>query len=133
MMKKKLCRSHAFTRTNSWLQRFTRSKAERPIRSTSTREESALSDSATTTDHKAIRKWAEERDGRPATVQATEEDGHAGILRIDFGPLEDRLEEIEWDEFFRKFEESDLAFLHQDRTGDGKLSRFHKFVRRSSE
>ena len=45
----------------------------------------------------------------------------------------DRLEEIEWDEFFRKFEESDLAFLHQDRTGDGKLSRFHKFVRRSSE
>jgi hypothetical protein len=112
MMKKKLCRSHAFTRTNSWLQRFTRSKAERPIRSASTREESAIRDSATTTDHKAIRKWAEERDGRPATVRATEEDGHAGILRI---------------------EESELAFLHQDRTSDGKLSRFHKFVRRSAE
>jgi hypothetical protein len=44
-----------------------------------------MSDSAATTDHKVIKKWAEERDGRPATVRATEEDGHAGILRIDFG------------------------------------------------
>jgi hypothetical protein len=92
-----------------------------------------MSDSATTTDHKAIRNWAEERDGRPATVRATEEDGHAGILRIDFGPAEDRLEEIEWEEFFAKFDESELAFLYQDRTKGGKLSRFHKFVRRSAE
>lgn len=90
-----------------------------------------MSDSETTTDHKVIRKWIEERDGRPATVRATEEDGHAGILRIDFGPKEDRLDEIEWDEFFRKFDEADLAFLYQDRTKDGGLSRFHKFVRRS--
>ena len=36
------------------------------------------------------------------------------------------------DEFFRKFDESDLAFLYQDRTKDGKVSRFHKFVHRSS-
>lgn len=90
-----------------------------------------MSDSETTTDHKIIRKWIEERDGRPATVRATEEGGHAGILRIDFGPKEDRLDEIEWDEFFRKFDEADLAFLYQDRTKDGGLSRFHKFVRRS--
>lgn len=90
-----------------------------------------MSDSETTTDHKVIRKWTEERGGRPATVRATEEDGHAGILRIDFGPKEDRLDEIEWDEFFRKFDEADLAFLYQDRTKDGDLSRFHKFVRRS--
>lgn len=90
-----------------------------------------MSDSETTTDHKVIRKWIEERDGRPATVRATEEDGHAGILRVDFGPKEDQLDEIEWDEFFRKFDEADLAFLYQDRTKDGGLSRFHKFVRRS--
>jgi hypothetical protein len=91
-----------------------------------------MSDSETTTDHKLIRKWAEQRDGRPATVRATEEDGHAGILRIDFGPKEERLEEIDWDEFFRKFDEAELAFLYQDRTKDGELSRFHKFVRRSA-
>jgi hypothetical protein len=93
---------------------------------------SQMSDSETTTNHQVIKEWAEEREGRPATVRATEEDGHAGILRIDFGPPEDQLEEIEWDEFFRKFDESDLAFLYQDRTKDGKLSRFHKFVRRSA-
>ena len=92
-----------------------------------------MSDSATTTDHKVIKEMGRGAPRRPATVRATEEDGHAGILRIDFGPTEDRLEEIEWDEFIRKFDESDLAFLHQDRTKDGKLSRFHKFVRRSAE
>ena len=91
-----------------------------------------MSEGERTTDHKLIKKWVEQRDGRPATVRVTEEDGHAGILRIDFGPKEDKLEEIEWEEFFRKFDESDLAFLYQDRTKDGKLSRFHKFVRRSA-
>jgi hypothetical protein len=91
-----------------------------------------MSESHMTTDHNIIRKWTEDRRGRPATVTATEEDGHAGILRIDFGPKDERLNEIDWDEFFRKFDESDLAFLYQDRTNDGKLSRFHKFVRRSS-
>jgi hypothetical protein len=90
------------------------------------------SEAHTTTNHNVIRKWAEERGGRPATVKATEEDGEAGILRIDFGPKDERLEEISWDEFFRKFDEVNLAFLHQDRTKDGNLSRFFKFVRRSS-
>jgi hypothetical protein len=91
-----------------------------------------MSESATTTDHDKIRKWAEERDGRPSTVAATEENGHAGILRIDFGPKEKALDEIDWDEFFRKFDESELAFMYQDRTKDGKISRFHKFVRRDA-
>lgn len=90
-----------------------------------------MSESHTTTDHGVILKWVTERQGRPATVKATEEDdGHAGILRIDFGPKDERLDEIEWDEFFRKFDDSDLAFLYQDRTKDGTVSRFHKFVRR---
>ncbi|MBH5366812.1 hypothetical protein [Bradyrhizobium glycinis] len=82
-----------------------------------------------TTDHNIIRKWAEERGGKPATVKATEEGGHAGILRIDFDPPDEALDRISWDEFFEKFDESGIAFLHQDRTKDGKLSRFHKFVR----
>jgi hypothetical protein len=89
-----------------------------------------MSQSHTTTDHDKIKKWVEERGGRPATVKATEEDGHAGLLRIDFGPKDDRLEEISWDEFFKKFDEAGLAFLYQDKTKDGKISRFHKFVSR---
>jgi hypothetical protein len=42
-----------------------------------------------------------------------------------------RLEEIDWDEFFRIFDENRLAFLHQDETRDsGGTSRFNKFVER---
>jgi hypothetical protein len=89
-----------------------------------------MSEGHATTDHEKIKKWARDRDGMPATVKETEKNGHAGILRIDFGPREAGLEEISWDEFFRKFEEAHLAFLYQDKTKDGKVSRFHKFVAR---
>lgn len=85
-----------------------------------------------TTDHDAIRQWAEERGGAPAAVSATHSGEDPGILRIDFddGEPDEGLERIEWDEFFRKFDDSGLAFLHQDRTADGSTSRFFKFVRR---
>lgn len=84
-----------------------------------------------TTDHEEIRKWAEERSGRPATVKGTEEKGEeAGILRIDFpGQGGEKLEDISWEGFFEKFDESGLVFLYQDKTADGKMSRFGKFVR----
>jgi hypothetical protein len=58
-----------------------------------------MSEGHTTTDHEKIKKWASDRDGMPATVKETEKNGHAGILRIDFGPREAGLEEISWDEF----------------------------------
>jgi hypothetical protein len=86
-----------------------------------------MSSSTTTTDHDEIREWVEERDGRPAIVRTK---GEGGILRIDFGEPEPNLEEIDWDEFFQVFEESDLAFLYQDETSGGKQSRFNKFVQR---
>jgi hypothetical protein len=93
------------------------------------RRKATESDAHATTE---IRKWAQERDGRPATVEETAEGEHAGILRIDFGDEDEGLSEISWDEFFRKFDESQLAFLHQDRTKEGELSRFHKFMRDTS-
>jgi hypothetical protein len=86
-----------------------------------------MSEATTTTDHDAIRKWIEARGGRPAKVPTG---GEGGILRVDFNEPEEGLEEIDWDEFFAIFEESELAFLHQERTGDGSESRFNKFVRR---
>jgi hypothetical protein len=83
-----------------------------------------------TTDHATIKRWAEQRDGRPATVEGTERGGeHAGLLRIKFQD-DDGLEEISWDDFFEKFDEEKLAFLYQDRTKDGGESRFFKFVER---
>lgn len=89
-----------------------------------------MSQGKTTTDHATIRKWAESRDGRPARVKGTESRDGAGILRIDFSEPEESLEEISWDEFFETFEDRQLAFLYQDKTAEGKTSRFFKFVRR---
>jgi len=90
-----------------------------------------MSSGQTTTDHKAIRKWIEERDGRPAVVKATEDNGKGGgLLRVEFDEPNEALDEIDWDEFFRIFDENKLAFLHQDQTADGKTSRFNKFVAR---
>ena len=86
----------------------------------------------TTTDHEEIRNWVEERGGHPAIVKGTEKGGSA-LLRIDYPGFsgDDRLEEITWDEFFEIFDENNLAFLYQEQTEDGGLSRFSKFVDRS--
>ena len=85
-----------------------------------------------TTDHDTIRQWAERRGARPATVKRTERGGEPGVLRLDFDPRDEALEEIGWDEFFEKFDENDLAFLYQDETEGGDTSRFHKFVSRDT-
>ena len=87
-----------------------------------------MSDSSkTTTDHNTIKKWAEARDGKPASVKGTGKDDEAGLLRINFpGYAEDNLEDISWDEFFQKFDEKKLAFLYQDE----KDSKFNKLVNR---
>ncbi|WP_434025662.1 hypothetical protein [[Pseudomonas] boreopolis] len=83
-----------------------------------------------TTNHDEIRRWAEKRGGRPASVRGTADRGeHAGLLRIMFRDDED-LEEIEWDEFFEKFDEEGLVFLYQEKTADGGESRFFKLVER---
>ena len=87
-----------------------------------------MSSASQTTDHDEIRRWIEDRKGTPSRVR---DSGDGGILRIDFGDPEEALEPIDWEEFFQIFEKSDLSFLHQDKTADGKLSRFSKFVSRS--
>jgi hypothetical protein len=51
-------------------------------------------------------------------------------LRIDFPGFkgEGTLQPISWDEWFRKFQERDLAFLYQSKTAAGKPSRFFKLI-----
>lgn len=89
-----------------------------------------MSSATTTTDHDAIRKWIEQRDGKPSKVTGTEDDQGEGILRVDFAEPDDKLEPISWEEFFETFEDRKLAFLHQDKTEGGEVSRFFKFVNR---
>jgi hypothetical protein len=90
----------------------------------------AMSEAKTTTDHGTIRKWAESRGAKPASVEGTGKKDEPGILRLDFEPKDRGLDEIPWDDFFDKFDKEKLAFLYQDKTADGSVSRFHKFVHR---
>ena len=87
-----------------------------------------MSTSHMTTDHALIRRWIEERRGVPSKVKSTTD---GGILRIDFGEPEEDLAPLPWPAFFAVFEDRDLAFLYQERTDDGGVSRFNKFVQRS--
>jgi len=90
--------------------------------------------SKTTTDHDEIRTWAEARGGRPSRVRGTGDEEDPGMLRIDFPGYTgaDALEEITWEEWFEKFDESGLALLYQEETAGGQTSRFFKLVSRDS-
>jgi hypothetical protein len=89
--------------------------------------------SYTTTDHDVIRAWAEARGGRPATVSGTEDSGQGGgVLRIEFDASEDRLDDADWDQFFKVFDDRGLAFVYQEQTSDGETSRFNKLISRDS-
>ena len=88
------------------------------------------------TDHEEIRRWAEARGARPAVVKGTGGDDDPGILRLMFPGYsesdEESLEETSWDEFFRKFDESNLALVVQDRSASGERSNFNKLVSRDT-
>jgi hypothetical protein len=88
-----------------------------------------MAEAKTTTDHKKIQKWVDDRGGKPSRVKGTgDKNDDGGLLRIDYPGYsgEGTLEEISWEEFFETFDENELAFLYQDE----KDSRFSKFVSR---
>lgn len=89
-----------------------------------------------TTDHDEIRKWAEARGARPAAVRSTQSKDDVGIIRLEFpgapNAKDDALEEISWEEFFEKFDESNLALLYQEETASGRRSNFNKLVGRET-
>ncbi|HZQ10394.1 MAG TPA: hypothetical protein VFD70_27695 [Anaerolineae bacterium] len=121
-------RKTASTRTRSM-----RTQARRtPMRSASRANE--WSQARATTNHDEIRQWVEARGGYPAMVIGTGANrDDPGVLRIDYPGYsgQDTLERITWDEFFRKFDDADLAFLYQEETKEGAPSRFSKLVDRS--
>jgi hypothetical protein len=95
------------------------------------------------TDHQAIRDWAAARAGFPAIVDVSPEAGTQPMLRIVFGQhaYEDTdqperpvnaggYELVEWDEWFRLFDEEHLAMTVEEEV-PGKREQFHKIVRRA--
>jgi len=89
--------------------------------------------SHTTSDHDEIREWAEKRGAHPACVKGTGGRGDIGMLRLDFpGYSEEKLQPIDWDQFFEKFDERDLALVYQEKTAGGAKSNFNKLVSRAA-
>ncbi|MFW6146451.1 MAG: hemerythrin domain-containing protein [Planctomycetota bacterium] len=82
-----------------------------------------------TTNHETIKQWAQQRGGKPAEVEGTE-DGGPGVLRIEFpdGGHAELLKRIRWPSLFKKFDQKGLGFLYQETTDRGEMSRFCKFV-----
>jgi len=89
--------------------------------------------SKTTIEHDEIRSWVSERGGYPARVKGTNEKG--GLLRIDYPGYsgEERLQTITWTEFFKAFDDNQLAFLYEDETKSGEESRFSKLIKRRKD
>jgi hypothetical protein len=95
------------------------------------------SSSNTTRDHEEIRRWAESRKAVPCEVAGTERGNEPGILRFEFPSArnhnDDKLKEISWEDFFKKFDENNLELLYQETTADGERSNFNKLIHPDSE
>ena len=73
-------------------------------------------DTETTTDHEAIKRWAEDRHGSPAVAKGSEgAAGPHGVLYIDFAEetTAEKLEPISWEDWFEQFDALDLAMDYQ--------------------
>lgn len=80
-----------------------------------------------TRSHDVITQWADERDGKPATVHGTEHGDHLGVLRINFpGYGGKNLEEVSWDDWFKTFDDRNLVFLYQEHLKNGNQSNFFR-------
>ena len=100
-----------------------------------------MADTRILTDHQEIRDWVEARAGQPALSDPALGMGQAEpILRLAFGQhaYQDtdqgwdeigNVEIIEWDEWFRIFEERELALVVAEDV-PGRREEFHEFVRR---
>lgn len=85
-----------------------------------------------TIDHDLIRRWAEERGAEPAATIGTRGDGDPGLIRFDFpGDLgAGKLRPLSWEEWFKKFDEADLALVYEEETAEGEKSHYNRLVTR---
>ncbi|WP_265516306.1 hypothetical protein [Nitratireductor luteus] len=100
-----------------------------------------MAETKTLTDHDDIRNWAAARAGKPALSDpAPGMTGEEPVLRITFGQHAyldtdegadqiGGLQLIEWDEWFRLFDERELALVVSEDV-PGQRDEFHEIVRR---
>jgi hypothetical protein len=87
------------------------------------------------TEHDEIREWAESRKAKPACVKGTEnKEGSSCLLRLDFPGYsgDQTLQSIPWDQWFRVFDQRNLALIVEEKMADGTPSNFNKLVSRET-
>lgn len=82
----------------------------------------SYTEGGTTTDHAHIRRWVEERGGKPALSPD-------GKLLIQFGDNSQN-KQVEWENFFEIFESGNFVFVYQEKLPDGTISSFFKLRER---
>ncbi|KAA5547888.1 hypothetical protein [Adhaeribacter rhizoryzae] len=84
-----------------------------------------MSETKKTTNPKEIQEWAKKHGGIPTIIKGTDKKGKGeGLLRIHFpekSDQDDNFEEISWEEFFKEFDHSKLALLHDPNGNFNKL------------
>ncbi|MBS9722239.1 hypothetical protein JYU29_16210 [Tianweitania sp. BSSL-BM11] len=101
-----------------------------------------MANTITLTDHEAIRDWAAARMGSPAVVDISPASGTQPMLRLVFDQRAyldmDQAERpenaggvelVEWDDWFKLFEEAELALVVSEDV-PGQRDSFHEFIRR---
>lgn len=73
-----------------------------------------------------IRNWAESRGARPV-LKTEPDDVQTPAIRF---PEQDIGREVSWEQWLASFETGLWAFVWQDTTQDGQVSRFCRLVRR---
>ena len=85
-----------------------------------------------TSDPEVIRRWTAARDGQPAIVRSSEQDTTAAAVpRIVFpaDSYPDAYTTISWQELFARMQQEALVFVYQEKTVNGNVSHFCRFVR----
>nr|WP_246141374.1 hypothetical protein [Micromonospora olivasterospora] len=84
--------------------------------------------SLVTTNHDVIRRWAQERNARPATIAGTEREGRPGVLTFNMPGYREssRVREVSWDDWFRTFDERAVNLIYQEQMRDGRQSNFFR-------
>ena len=91
-----------------------------------------MAETKETTDINEIKRWVEERHGKPCKVKGTGNENDIGIIRISFPGYSGKaeLEDISWEDFEKGFNDANLKLLYQEKTASGEPSNFNRFIKR---
>jgi hypothetical protein len=84
-----------------------------------------------TSDPQVIRRWATARGGQPAIMPSQEKNATTAAVPHIVFPADaypDAYTTISWQELFDRMQQEALVFVYQEKTANGSLSHFGRFV-----